>query len=211
MRFASWLAVLAVVFTSWLAPRVTRACSCMMPPPPAEAMERADAVFEARPFSMTNNGVRARYRFEVDQVWKGDVGPRVEISTSMSSAACGRTYRIGTRYVIYARRGSDGGWTDGLCSRTRTSQSAAEDLQVFGPGRRPGLPDPEPGSGGDAPTEPPRIDNPPPEPPPTTPSARGCAVEKPHAPGSLAGLFLLGLTVAIGRRRTVRSDQSRGR
>ena len=182
----------------------------MMPPPPAEALERADAVFEARPFSMTNDASRARYRFEVDQVWKGDIGQRVEISTALHSASCGRTYRIGTRYVIYARRGPDGGWTDGLCSRTRTSQSAVEDLQVFGAGRRPGEPEQRTDSG-DEPTEPPRIDNPPPEPPPTAPSARGCAIEKPHADGSLAGLFLLGLTVAIGRRRAVRSVQSRGR
>lgn len=193
-----------------LAPRVARACSCMAPPPPAKAIEASDAVFEARPFSMSNDAQKARYNFEVDRVWKGDIPSRVEITTPLHSATCGRSYQIGTQYVIYAQRSKDGTWADYLCTRTRTSQSAAEDLQALGAGHPPldGSPLPAGESGGDS-TEPPRIEAGPVEPPPTEPSRRGCAVEKPHNPTAFGGLVLLGLAVAIGRRRAVRSPGPR--
>jgi len=180
----------------------------MMPPPPEQALEESDAVFEARPFGMNSDDQRARYSLEVDRVWKGDVGPRVEISTALHSATCGRSYRIGTQYVIYARRGPNGELTDMLCTRTRATASAAEDLQVLGAGHEPReqlAADPDPGP---EPTEPPRIEpavEAPIEPPPGSPSSRGCAVEKPHASSGVAVLALLGLwTVAIARRRAVR-------
>ncbi len=201
---------LTLAAAAWIGPRVARACSCSSPPPPAQALESADAVFEARPFSMSNDNRRARYVFDVDKVWKGDVGPRIEISTALHSATCGRGYQIGGRYVVYARKDPQtGAWTDNLCSRTRTSQSAAEDLRVLGPGRAPHEPAsaPPPGPAGAEPTEPPRIDTPPPGPPPTEPSRRGCAMEKPHTTWGYAGLSWLVLAVAAGRRRAVRSGR----
>lgn len=184
-----------------------------MTPPPEQALEDADAVFEARPFGMSHDDQRARYRFEVDRVWKGDVGQSVEISTALHSATCGRSYKIGTQYVIYARRSPSGELTDMLCSRTRATTSAAEDLLVLGAGHEPQVqlaPEPDPGP---EPTEPPRIEPPSEgpasgnavEPPPTSPSSRGCAMEKPHASSDAAALALLGLfAVAIRRRRAVR-------
>ncbi len=205
MGLSSLLGVAAALLV--LAPREARACSCMAPPPPAEARKGADAVFEGRAFSMSSDSRRAHYRFEVDRVWKGEVGGRVEISTALHSAACGRTYRIGTKYIVYARRSPDGDLNDGSCSRTRAIHAATEDLEVLGAGRIPRDPDrsepaPEPGS---PPTEPPRIEPPPPEPPPTAPGRRGCAVEKPHAPAGGVMLLGLGLAVAFVRRRAVRS------
>ncbi|MEM9459493.1 MAG: hypothetical protein AAGF11_35270 [Myxococcota bacterium] len=190
-----------------LAPRVARACSCAAPPAPEKALEGADAVFEARPFSMSSDTQRARYRFEVNRVWKGDIAPRVEITTAVHSATCGRSYQMGIQYVVYARRSDSGEWADTLCSRTRPSRSAAEDLQVLGAGRPPvdANSTPPPAGSGAEPTEPPRIEVPAPTPPPVAPRSRGCAVEMPHAHTSLGGLVLLGLIVAIGRRRTVRS------
>lgn len=178
----------------------------MMTPPPEKALEDADAVFEARPFGMSHDDQRARYRFEVDRVWKGDVGPSVEISTALHSATCGRSYKIGTQYVIYARKGQSGELTDMLCSRTRATASAGEDLEVLGAGRAPQVQlAPEPDEGPE-PTEPPRIQ---PavganavEPPPSSPSSRGCAVEKPHASSDAAALaLLLGGLFGIGRLR----------
>lgn len=205
-RALTWLGLVLVALALWASPRGARACSCMMAPPPGEALEQSDAVFEARPFSMSNDERRAYYSFEVDRVWKGAIGQRVEIATALHSAMCGRSYQIGTRYVVYARRNSDGEWVDGLCSRTRASRSADEDLQVLGPGHPPVPDQPPPDGGVTEPTEPPRIAPPPPtEPPPTSPGRRGCAVEKPHTTGGGMALLLLGLGVAIGRRRAVRS------
>lgn len=200
--------VLTAAAAPWLVPRGARACSCAMPVPPEKAIDEADVVFEARPFGMSNDGQRARYSFEVDRVWKGEMGGAVEISTALHSASCGRAYQIGTQYVVYARRSASGELTDHLCSRTRVSASAAEDLEVLGPAREPTEATAPPMDPGPEPTEPPRIE---PtgasvEPPPASPSTRGCAVEKPHAPSGAGPLALLGLiAVAIGRRRAVRS------
>jgi MYXO-CTERM domain-containing protein len=177
-----------------------------MPPAPEKAIEDADVVFEARPFGMTNDGQRARYSFEVDRVWKGELGPSAQISTALHSATCGRSFQIGTQYVVYARRSASGELTDNLCSRTRVSASAAEDLEVLGPGHDAIEAVAPPTDPGPEPTEPPRIAPAPLEPPPGTPSPRGCAVEKPHASAGATALALLGLfAVASGRRRTVRS------
>lgn len=212
--FASSLPAIAAVLLAfalpWLMPRGARACSCVVPPPPEQALAEADAVFEARPFSMSNDDLRARYSFEVDRVWKGEVPSRVEISTALHSATCGRTYQIGTKYVVYARRSANGELTDHLCTRTRASSSAAEDLQVLGAGEPPrDAVTPPPTHGTAEPTEPPRIEPTPDEPPPHAPGRRGCSVEKPHTWSSPLALGLLGLAVAVGRRRTVRSAARR--
>ncbi|MCA9709955.1 MAG: hypothetical protein KDK70_29215 [Myxococcales bacterium] len=190
---------------------MARACSCLAPPPPEEALETAAAVFEARPFGMSGDSRQARYRFEVDRVWKGDVEPRVEITTALHSATCGRSYQMGTRYVVYAQRDQSGQLTDNLCSRTRTSRGAAEDLELLGAGRPPLDPATLPSSAdaGTQPTEPPRIQPTEPEPPPTAPGSRGCAVEKPHTTQIMGWLALLGLAVAIARRRAVGSQTPR--
>lgn len=203
----AWLAVLLTATTLWLVPRGARACSCRELPPPDLALAEADAVFEARPFGMSTDGQRALYAFEVDRVWKGEVPPRVPISTALQSATCGRSFQIGTQYVIYAHRNADGDLTDNLCSRTRTHSAAAEDLQVLGAGHEPRSTSPDSSTGSASePAEPPRIETPPVEPPPTEPSRRGCAVEKPHTSAGPAGLAMLGLLViAIRRRRAVRS------
>jgi len=203
----AWLAITVLVLGLFVAPRVARACSCAAPPPTEQALEDADAVFEARPYSLSADERWSRYGFDVDRVWKGAVGPRVEIVTSRHSASCGRNFEVGTRYVIYARKNNNGEWGDHMCSRTRTSRSAVEDLRILGAGHDPidGDAPMVPDSAGSGPTEPPRIHAPPPEPPPTPPSKRGCAVEKPHTMGGLFGLGLLGILVAIGRRRAVGS------
>lgn len=156
---------------------------------------------------MSNDGQRAHYGFEVDRVWKGDVGLRVEISTALHSATCGRSYEIGTQYVVYANRLPNGELSDTMCSRTRPTRSAAEDLAVLGAGHDPRGPEQAPFVPGESTetTEPPRIEPASVEPPPTPPSRRGCAMEKPHTRSGSLALALLGLTVAIGRRRAVRS------
>lgn len=208
--------VLMAATVPWLVPRGARACSCIMPPPPEQALEDADAVFQARPFGMRNDDQRARYGFEVDRVWKGEVGPHVEISTPLHSATCGRSYTIGTQYVVYARRNASGELTDMLCSRTRATSSAAEDLEVLGAGHEPIEPLAPPTDPGPEPTEPPRIEPTgvggaaPVEPPPGSPSSRGCAMEKPHDAAGAGALAMLGLfAVAIGRRRAVGSARRR--
>jgi hypothetical protein len=207
-RRLAWLPVLLTLAGLGAWARPARACSCLPPPPPTIALEQSDFVFEGRAFSTRVVGQMAEFSFEVDRVWKGDVEAQLSLQTAQNSAACGRNYQIGQSYLIYARHGSEGAIFDGLCSRTRTIAAAGEDLEHLGPGRDVGPArrrQAPPPSASDVPREPPRIESPPPAVEPATPGRRGCRLEMPHTnEGALAGLWL-GLAVAVGRRRRVRS------
>jgi MYXO-CTERM domain-containing protein len=174
----------------------------MLPPAPSVAVERADAVFEARVENVTGDvaGISGsgllRYDLEVLRQWKGELGAAVQLSTRANQAACGRNLIVGKVYLIYAHKDDDGALTDTLCSRTRLASSADEDLAVLGPGTSPGSrPVAEPTS-----REPPRIAPPPPDLGGPAPIARrGCAVGE---QGPLAGLLgVAGLMWASRRRR----------
>lgn len=169
----------------------------MLPPPPAVAAERADAVFEARVEAVAADASApdsfvglVRYDLEVLRVWKGELGPTATLSTRASGAACGRTLIIGKVYLLYAGKRDDGELTDSLCSRTRLASTADEDLAVLGPGNAPlgGRPTTEPTT-----REPPRIPPPAPDLGPPPVARKGCAVADEAPPG---GLLLLGLSLA---------------
>ena len=85
------LAVAAVVVAAsslFLAPSAL-ACTCAPPPPVPVAMERAAMVFEgtvtAGSVALDEGGVT--YTFAVAQVWKGEPGSEVTITTAAHSAA----------------------------------------------------------------------------------------------------------------------------
>lgn len=178
----------------------------MLPPAPSVAVERADAVFEARVEGVTAEGLgtpgngmgNVRFDLEVLRQWKGELGSAAQVVSRTSSAACGRNLVIGKVYLIYASKQDDGQLTDNLCSRTRLASSADEDLAVLGPGTTPASPRPEA-----APTsrEPPRIAPPPPELGGPAPIARrGCAVD-PSSSSARLGLVLLAAGLLAVRRR----------
>gem|GEM_PF-993765 len=187
-----------------------RACSCVTPKPlPLDAKRKADAVFEGRAYGQTIIGNTTRYSFDVDRYWKGDLPERIEIETRTQSAACGRTYELGRSYVIYARK-NKGRWTDGLCSRTRPTVAAAQDLAMLGEGAVPNKAEPDEiesfSPEGDAPVEPPRIDvpigDPSGAPPAAAPSKRGCTTAGgPSSEHFGAGLLTLMLVCGAVRRR----------
>jgi len=170
-------------------------------------MAQAAAVFEGRATSMGRAstedggafGGELRYEFEVLRIWKGELGEAVVLHTPSSSAACGRTYAIGEPYIIYASRGQDGELADFLCSRTRRSAGADEDLAVLGPGRSPLAPAGGSSTQGGPDREPPRIEPPPAEEPPATANPRGCAI----APETATAPLVL-ILAALGRRRRPR-------
>lgn len=208
---ATGLGILASIWASiWLAPSAARACSCLPPPPPDAASTNAAVVFEGRIDGVVREGMHNHFTFDVSRVFKGDLGAQVVIRTASSSAACGRGYEAGRAYLVYARRGANGQLGDGLCSRTRDMERAAEDLAVLGPGRAPRDPsevgaDPDPGR------EPPRIHSSTADPavPPSSPGPRGCTVENAHIVEPPWLLVLVGGAVAIRRRRgTVAGDRN---
>jgi len=198
------LGVVLAVLITWALPSAARACSCVRPPPPLAAAEKANVVFEGRAGAPSTEGMRIRTTFEVSRTFKGDTGTYVDVLTMSSSAACGRRYVPGETYLVYAYQ-SGGSLADNLCSRTRRSSEAAVDFEVLGGGLPPtGLPEV-----GEAPpnVEAPRIAPTVATPPPVQPERRGCAASVaglPHTRGPLlmSVLFLLG--VASHRRRAYR-------
>lgn len=161
-------------------------------------------MFEGEAGRVVTEGMRLRTTFVVTRSFKGDPGREVEVRTMGSSAACGRRYAPGERYLVYARHSNDG-LSDNLCSRTRRSMNAADDFAALGPGVVPGA-EPQGAEGGGDNVEPPRIDPPAESPPAVQPERRGCAASVaglPHDPGLAAALLLL-LGVASARRRAYR-------
>jgi hypothetical protein len=69
--------------------------------------------------------------FDVEDVGRGKIGRRVDVHTGNGGGDCGYAFRVGERYVVYARRRPDGTLSTGICSRTRPASEAAEDLAYF--------------------------------------------------------------------------------
>ena len=128
-------ALLAVLVVA-AAPTEARACDCKPTAPPLEALGKSDVVFEGQAGKPKFDDERQRVPFEVARVYKGDPGPQVVVWTNDSDASCGRFYEEGQRYLVYTWV-SDGELWDGLCSRTRLTTEAKEDLALFGPGEEP--------------------------------------------------------------------------
>lgn len=133
------LAVLVALL--WLAAPAALACSCMVPPPPLEALAQVDAVFTAvaerveRAEVDTGYGMLPRKRVELrlEAVWKGmPEGDSVTVWTGLGGGDCGFAFEEGKSYLVYARRHDDGRLTTGLCDRTRPREGADEELDALG-------------------------------------------------------------------------------
>lgn len=195
---------LALCLTTLLAPRIADACSCMAPPPPLEAAEQADAVFQAKLLAVADGPqqhgfVTKAFTFEVVRTFKGNLDPQVRVVTADNSAACGRDYgKPGSEWLIYAHTGDGGQLQDNLCSRTQPIEQAAEDIAALeGGGEPPPTTDPGP-----ADPEPPPV-LPPDQPPPAEPSKKGCTVGDADARDMLGLVAVFGLVWA--RRRRVKA------
>ncbi len=136
-----WLVLLGCVLVIGVATvRSAAACTCILNPPPQEALARTDAVFAGQVvdlrFVAGEHFPELRVTLRVVRVFKGDVGEVVEVGTARDGAACGFHFEAGQGYLVYAdvREGKPLGVS--LCSRTARLQDAAADLEAFG---APGL------------------------------------------------------------------------
>ena len=184
----------------WALPHEVQACSCLPPPAPAVARDQAEAVFEGRVDIVQTSDTTGmvRYVLAVQRVFKGDLPASTTVVTRSTSAACGRSFVLGKRYLVYAHRTPEGDLGDSMCSRTRQIGTADEDLAVLGAGTTPPAPAPPETES----REPPRIE--PPSAPPAldspAPSTRGgCDLAGGPGPGALAWLTLA--PALLGRRR----------
>jgi hypothetical protein len=220
MRIA--LAAAAALVILVVAARPAEACRCMPPAPPAEALAAVDAVFvgqvaEVKTVDATGTG-RVEVVLEVEEWFKGGRGPRAEVITAASSAACGFTFTQGRSYLVYAGQRDEGTLQVSLCSRTRPLERADEDLAVLrgeAAGPKPetgGSPeadkesDPAGATGGSPEAEPPASESPGDLGGRNSGRGRGCAAAG-SAPGALGALFALTAFAAV-RRRYSRASKS---
>lgn len=131
-------------------PAAALACSCGPIPDAAIARDAARAVFEGKVTAgpiggdeKADNGIQSAmaqvtYQFDVLRRWKGVPGAEATVRTSRSSSACGRSFKVGQSYLVYAVGDSDGTLVDTMCTRTRQLADAGEDLVALGdPGAAP--------------------------------------------------------------------------
>lgn len=130
--------ILASVLCLLIAANVADACKCAPPPPPKEAMAGAEAVFSGKCIDIVIKDRQKICTFEVDRVWKGEVGAKVVITTAEHGATCG--YGFSTEgdatYMVYAR-GKKGEFSTSICTRTRGLANAKDDLKELGDGAKP--------------------------------------------------------------------------
>ena len=118
------------------------ACTCASSGSPAEALERADAVFAGEVTSVKFSGT-SPYRlsssalmtveFRVTRVWKGPRWPTLIVETERSEISCGFEFKKGQNYIVYTWEGR----RTGLCTRTAPAWMAFADLVALGPGQWP--------------------------------------------------------------------------
>lgn len=174
------LAVLGVT----LAARGAEACSCIEPPPPAQALQKAVAVFEGTVTKVDEGGgpsdlFNRRASFRVSRAWKGtQADATIVIAMPGPPSSCDIGVTSGQTWLIYAST-FEGALIATGCDRSRRSEFAAADFAALG----------TPISEGGTPTA-----------PPTGGLADGgCAVGGGFRPELVVGLF--GLAALLSARR----------
>lgn len=125
------------------------ACSCIMPGSPTEELEKFDAVFVGRVFSvehsysleakLVNREDHSTIGFEVSTVWKGAIHEVTYITTPPTGGSCGYTFVEDEEYIVYASDShfGDDSYTASICSRTALLSAAQADLDALGEGEAP--------------------------------------------------------------------------
>lgn len=131
-----FVAVAAVVV---ITPGNATACTCVPDIPLCESFWQSDAVFagevtqieERRPAKAVASflGTR-RVRISVEQVWRGDVPPSVEVTTGSGGGDCGYPFRKGRKYLVYASE-EQGRLITHVCAPTKPFDRAAADLEYL--------------------------------------------------------------------------------
>lgn len=125
-------------------PSEVSACSCVMPPPPEEALNSADAVFSGEVVDIVDNkgmlnGNGVTVYFEVDESWKGINKSEVSVTTGYNDGDCGFPFEVGQSYLVYASTGDmyrSNALSTTICQRTTNLANATEDLNVLGEGEK---------------------------------------------------------------------------
>ncbi|HMB90782.1 MAG TPA: hypothetical protein VKP65_08040 [Rhodothermales bacterium] len=133
-----WYITLFAVAFMLVGVQSARACSCVMPPPPTEALAASDAVFLGQVIKTRRDGSGINKgnlfaTIRILQIWKGDLEEEVVIETGPNSAACGVPFQKGQEYLVYASV-SAGHLRTHLCTRTTQAKNADADVEALGDG-----------------------------------------------------------------------------
>lgn len=135
--------ILSIALFLWK-PTDAAACSCIMPPPPDQALNEANAVFSGEVIEITDNrnlinGNGRTVIFKVDENWKGIENGEVAITTGNNEADCGFPFEVGQSYLVYASKNGmydSNSLSTTICNRTVQLANANEDLNVLGKGEK---------------------------------------------------------------------------
>jgi hypothetical protein len=130
----SWRLLPAVLGLVWLlaAGNANAQESCPAIPVPADALTSAGVAFVGTVTAVADNGQTAT--FDVQEIWKGTnlANPitvyGVGVSTT-GAAAGGRTWAVGTRYLVFPMLDKDGNLLDRGCSPTVEYTAALDALR----------------------------------------------------------------------------------
>ena len=116
-----------------MAERSVSACDCARPGSPKEELQRADAVFVGEVISSkTENGYQI-FEFKVERFWKGAITKAALVNSG--SGYCRYRFNLGEKYIVYAL--GKASLSTSICTRTKSLNSASEDLKDLGEGKRP--------------------------------------------------------------------------
>ncbi|WP_432357959.1 hypothetical protein [Sporosarcina sp. UB5] len=134
---------LMFILLLWWKPLEASACSCIMPPPPEDALDQADAVFSGEVVEVIENGKLVggygkTVHFKVDEVWKGIDESEAVITTGLHDGDCGIPFVKGQKYLVYASKSDmyvKNTLSTTICHRTTELAYATEDLNALGEGQ----------------------------------------------------------------------------
>ena len=84
----------------------------------------------------TRLGWLKRFTFEVESYWRGPGAKRVDIHTAAQGAACGVSYAVGGKYLVFATS-HDGVLHTNLCTHISATKNRKVLLRRLGKGVKP--------------------------------------------------------------------------
>lgn len=122
---------------------LVNACSCILPAPPKESLEKSTAVFAGKvvdvdvPIGIViSSADPVKVTFDISKVWKGSNYKTLVVTTARDGASCGYSFKKGEEYIVYTY-GEGDKLSTGICSRTKLLVNAQEDLEGLGEANLP--------------------------------------------------------------------------
>jgi hypothetical protein len=105
-------------------------------PPFGQAYKFSKAVFIGKVLSVREEDSKKIFEFKVEKYWKGIKAKNVEVGI-YETTRYQAWYKVGGRYLVFARATDDGKLIDGRCSRSKDAadSNAADDLKQLGKGK----------------------------------------------------------------------------